>query len=141
MTRDVSSTLREAWDRRAAWGPAEVRRALEAVTAVREEGARPDWDEDAGEGWARVLDDAGVVALVSARLPLVIVRSPLVTADVFGHPEPEVVQVEATDTSLLRADPEALSMAFPEMEHVLGDNQTDFPPEGFTADELWFLTV
>lgn len=46
-----------------------------------------------------------------------------------------------TDTALVRADAEALSTAFPEIEQALADNQTSFAREGFTADELWFLTV
>lgn len=142
MTQDISSALRQAFDRRASWSPREVRRLLEAVIAVPGAATFADWDEDAGEDWARVVDDAGVVALVSARLPIVIARSSLITAGVLGlPPEPEVVPVDATDTSLLRADAEALSTAFPEIEQALADNQTSFAREGFTADELWFLTV
>lgn len=114
---------------------------LSAAIAAIGPTASADWDDDAGEDWARVVGESGVVALVSVRLPIVIGKSSCIAAGALGYPEPEVVPVEAIDSSLLRADPKALATAFPGIEQALADNQTGFSPEGFTADELWFLTV
>lgn len=141
MTQDISHALRQAFERRSSWGPKDVRRLLDAVIAVAGQAAAGDWDEGAGEGWARVVDDAGVLALISARLPIVIGRSSLCASGVLGWPDPETVLVETIDTSLLGADADALATAFPEIQRSLACNQTGFEPQGFTAEELWFLTV
>jgi hypothetical protein len=141
MTRDISATLRRAVDRSATWSSDGVWRVLDDVAGAGGSARTTDWDQDAGEEWGRVVDQEGVVALVSARLPLVFVRSSAVQPDGLRRPVPEVVDVDRTDAIALRATPEALQEAFPEIASVLADAQTDFSPGGFAADDLWFLTV
>ncbi|MEZ4312948.1 MAG: hypothetical protein R3F14_33420 [Polyangiaceae bacterium] len=67
MMQDISNNLERALVARAAG--ALGRSALETLVADVP-GARLDWDEDAGESWARVLQDGNVVAYLWARGPL-----------------------------------------------------------------------
>lgn len=72
MRRDIGDILANS-----AMAPSkrgEARSLLEWLSASVE-GAKADWDEEAGEDWARVLVGTQVVAFVWMRAPLAIVSS------------------------------------------------------------------
>jgi hypothetical protein len=100
-----------------------------------------DWDEDAGEDWARVLTGGKVAVLVSLIGPLAIV-----IGDATGWDRAEagegpggvvVLEVPGLDAVVLRCDPGVLRAAF-------GDRVVDNPAldaDAFSAGDLWFATV
>jgi hypothetical protein len=137
---DISEALRRALAAAAAWSPDDVQRLLRDVSC-EESSREPDWDEEAGEDWGRVVDSDGVVALISGRLPLVIVRASAAHDLRRVDPQVELVVVGALDSKELRADVGSLTKAFPELGPAITDVPSAFTPERFAAEDLWFLTV
>ncbi|MFL6074710.1 MAG: hypothetical protein ACJ73S_15045 [Mycobacteriales bacterium] len=94
-----------------------------------------DWDEAAGEAWGRLVLEGDVVALVSAKLPLMFVAGKV--GSLLGSMEGLVtVEVPALDAPVLQAGLDVLSGLFGSGErfHLLD-------PEGFSANDLWYATV
>jgi hypothetical protein len=99
-----------------------------------------EWDFDAGEAWARVLDGQGVVALISAEAPVMVLRGSEGDPSPALDPRPEILWVGAVDAPALRAELPALLAAFPALEETWGEDP-DLNPDCFAAEELWFATV
>jgi hypothetical protein len=110
-----------------------------ALAIARQFHGSLDWDEDAGEDWARVLADDKVTALVCMTGPLVIVvggatAESLEEPDDLGKAVP-VIKVPEFDAVVLRCDADILHIAF-------GDLATPaLDPNAFSASDLWFSTV
>lgn len=140
MTLTISESLFRAATSASSWSDGRVRSVLaELVSADPSRAA--DWDEEAGEAWARVLDDRGVVAFVSGQLPLLIVRSGTSGSPDLGSDVLEVIEVRAVDDRDLRADRTAIEAAFPELASSLAEDPSLLDPEAFSAEELWYATV
>ena len=71
MTKDLGEVFRVASARSRAWTRDDVWRALKGLTST---GSKVDW-EPGDEQWGRVLDGAGVVGLICARVPVGAVRN------------------------------------------------------------------
>jgi len=112
-----------------------------AREAARGLGGELDWDEDAGEDWARVLTGGKVAALISLIGPLAVVIG---TGARWQPPEADadagavvVIKVPGLDAAVLRCDPGVLRAAF-------GDRVVDNPAldaDAFSVSDLWFATV
>lgn len=139
MIRDVTTALRRAAKARGTWTPEDAGRAAEAVA-----GFEPDrlveWDYDAGEKWARVLDGQGVVALISAEAPVMVLRGSEGDPSTPLDSRLGILWVDALDGPELRTDLPALLAAFPALEETWGED-SDLNPDCFTAEELWLATV
>lgn len=132
---DITPVLDSFISSRPGWQP---ELSVQVASAIaRELVTHLNWDEGAGEDWARVLlkHQAGVMIFMAG--PLVVAsldvaqRVTMVTGDV------PVVTVPALDTAVLSCKAETLRAAF-------GDRVWNHPAldaERFSADELWFCTV
>jgi len=95
-----------------------------------------DWDEESGEEWARVLVDQFVVALVRAKIPLVIVvRGELSLVRQIEHAAVMIV-VDDMDSPSLSATSKSIGHAFQEREV-----SPTLDPSAFSAMDLWFATT
>ena len=152
---DITATMESFIAGKAGWR--RQRGAELARATARQLGGELDWDEDAGEDWARVLTGGKVAVLVSLTGPLAIV-----IGDRTGWSGPEasknsgigeaagvdevagagagavvVIEVPELDATVLRCDPGVLRAAF-------GDRVVDNPAldaDAFSAGDLWFCTV
>lgn len=140
LIRDATDALRHAAERRAEWS---TNQTLELATALSERSSsrKVEWDYDAGETWARVLDAEGVVALVSAEIPLLIVREHEPEPGQAMGPALSILKVTAVDTPDLSTDPVALFDAFPALEGLMAEDPDSMRPERFSAEDLWLATV
>jgi hypothetical protein len=96
-----------------------------------------DWDEGAGEAWARVLDGGRVVVLICMLGPLLIVTGDTAAglADITaGLP---VITVPSIDDEILECRGESLRAAFGEQ----GWDAIGFDMACFSAGDLWYMTV
>lgn len=135
---DISPVLRRAAATVAHWSVGDVRAAATALSSG-ESSRHADWDEEAGERWARVLDDDGVIGFVSGQVPLIIVRSGV--EPFAAEAAVEVVKVNATDADELRADLGAIQEALPELAAAIRDDPTLLNLDAFSAEALWFASV
>lgn len=130
---NIDADLARAWEAASDWSIEAARATADSL--ARSAFAKIDWDDGAGEQWLRVLDDHQVVALVSARLPLVIFEGP--GTAVSGIPgKITVIHVGDLDGAEIAASEEMLTSVFGSADrfHVLDT-------EGFSANELWYATV
>lgn len=140
MTKDITPSLRRAVSKGQHWSRDDVQRTVIEIAGEGSDRSL-DWDEGAGEAWARVVDADGVVAMVYARLPLIVVREEA-SAEIDRLAwNAEMIDVTSVADEDLRADEARLIEAFPELAAHLHDGKPEFSPECFTAEELWFLTV
>ncbi|GIH05281.1 hypothetical protein Rhe02_33480 [Rhizocola hellebori] len=94
--------------------------------------AHVDWDDAAGEDWARFLDGDLVVGYLSRKIPLLFGDS--MFRGVVGVP---VVYVEArSEDPVLWCDASVLHAAFGHCPRLAGLNSNSFSP-----DDLWYATV
>jgi hypothetical protein len=135
LTVDLTPALTEAIRR----GPWSVEGARDlAATLARRTGATVEWDEDAGERWARVLTGRHVLALVRTDLRLVLHRT-----DWAGRPPPDLTSevvltpIENFDECIFEADRQVLRSAFPSL--VSAPESLD--AERFSISDLWWATV
>ncbi|WP_431931218.1 hypothetical protein [Nonomuraea jabiensis] len=127
---DIGDQVRSAASRAAAWGPG----AALDTAALLAPGGAVDWDEGAGESWARALDGDEVAALVSVRLPLLF-APPGRLAGAALPAEVVAVAVDDLDEAVLSCPEAALAAAFG--PGVAGR----LDPDAFSANDLWYVTV
>lgn len=133
MTIDINETLRLAIS--SEQSPPDGLAVLSWLCAALS-GAREDWDQGAGENWARVFINQRVVAFVNMRRPVVVVaaeaRSVVPELRVKGVP---TIMVPNMDTPVLRADRDLIAnLADRQISEVLNEAQ-------FSAEDLVWATV
>jgi hypothetical protein len=132
---DISEDLLKAASMRSEWTRDQGRLlALTLSDSIPDAGL--DWDEDAGEEWARILVEEDVAALVRIRIPLVIVvrQEARRIGGEIGDAAILIV-VDDMDALNLSAQEDSLLMAFPEREL-----SANLDPEEFSSSDLWFAT-
>jgi len=132
---DITAQVQWFIEERARWSPAQGRKLAETMT--RQSGGTMDWDEDAGEGWSRVLVERRVVALICMLGPLVILVGDDTSEMATLTKDLPVIAVPSMDAPILTCDPLTLRAAF-------GDRTWNNPAlnvEQFSAGEFWFCTV
>lgn len=132
---DLSRHFYAATRGRPQWTRDRARSLAESVTASLPN-AQLDWDEDAGEDWARVVVDQWVVALVRIPIPLLLVLRAEARDLSAMDPEVVVVPLDDMDSPDLRASTECILDAFPEREPSPTLN-----PGAFSAMDLWYATT
>jgi hypothetical protein len=140
VTRDITASLRRAMANDKQWSPEEVRGVLSELAGAGTHRSL-DWDEDAGEAWGRVVDDDGIVALVSARRPLILIRDSAAPSAGRLPWEAEIIPVASIEGAQLRADKATLVEALPDIAAQLDDEVSDFSTHRFSAEQLWFMTI
>jgi hypothetical protein len=133
MNRDISTLLTQAMAR--GWSEADAA-ALLADARASLPGITVDWDQGAGEYWARCIRDGRVVAFVGMKWPLVILLASAGDAPDAWRGSVEVLLVEAMDASTLRADSEVLRQFA-----VRQPQSSAFNPKAFSAEDLVWLSV
>lgn len=133
MSTDVSVSLAAAAEGR--WGLAQsVALVSSIVPAI--EGASSDWDEGAGESWARVLVNDQVVAFIWMAGPLVILdasRAGLETELKAAHAQVVLVSNLASD-ELFADKPSVEGLAQRPLSEA-------FDPACFSAEDLVWATM
>jgi hypothetical protein len=100
-------------------------------------GARLDWDEGAGEEWARIADTHGIVALIHLHVPLALVAANHADElDLAKHlPTYSIATVANMDAPILSAHHD-------DLETLAGRKVSSaIDPEEFSANDLWWVTV
>lgn len=101
------------------------------------EGWAVDWDQGAGEAWARVLDGTSPVALVWTAIPFAFVhpRASELRRLLAGSGV-EILELSDFDEPILRLDPDALNevIEFKRWPEVI-------TPSRLSASDLWWATV
>jgi len=92
-----------------------------------------DWDEWAGEAWARLLRDDEVIALLHRRMPLAFVLDAYSDAPASRI---HMIAVSSFSAPMLSASSASLQMAFPNDQFT-----EEFHPHSFSVNELWWETV
>jgi hypothetical protein len=131
--RHLGSGIARALRDRGTWSTTRVEDLVREIahTVV---GSHVDWDLGAGENWARVLLGDDVCALVSAEMPLVILRASL-AGGVDSGPGVEVVTVDnfhAREHEIDAGTAEALGVTVP---------LAQFDRGAFSVMDLWWATV
>ena len=137
MKHDITQILTRAIEASGHWSPARAGEVLECVSASLSE-ARLDWDLDAGETWGRLLVKRQSVIALSSLVPVALLRTP-VDAGVLGILERSGVLAIPTpdwEQREFRADPEVVKQAF-----RISEWSRALDPDGFSASELWWMTV
>jgi hypothetical protein len=129
---NIDGTLRRARSAASGWNPG---RAVEFANQLRSGPvATTDWDSGAGETWARVINNGRVVAFVSVAFPLVMAEASVTL------PNPSdnlaAIVVETLDVSTLTASNHVLNEVFGP-----SDRLEALDLGGFSANDLWFVTV
>jgi len=96
-----------------------------------------DWDEDAGESWARFLRRNNVFIYVRADMPVVIVlRAYASEVESALSGQVVVINVPSMSAQNFSFDVSEIGRLFP--EHIWS---SDVNPNSFSIDELWYTTV
>ena len=95
---------------------------------------KTDWDEEAGENWARVLVNAEVACLLSVNCPLVIVLDRYLPAIAGCVSNAVVVSVDSMETRAYAASRESA-------RRLRGAEPDEIDFAGFSMEELWWATV
>jgi hypothetical protein len=140
--QDISESVRNAVQKKEAWGESSVWRTLElAAHAVPE--STIDWEPEIGEDWARVLTtraDQPLAAYLCARVPIAFVVKDYADEleSLFRTEGVEVVVVADSRKPLFCVDPMALASAF-----SFFDPRADYGIDWncFCAQDLWWATV
>ena len=135
---DVTAKMKSFIAAKAGWRPEQGKELAQVL--ARQFGDGLDWDEDAGEDWARVLEGEKVTVLVCMTGPMAIVigdAASRVFVDTGDADALVVIYVPEFDAVVLHCDAIVLRDAF-------GDRVWDNPAldtDAFSASELWFCTV
>ena len=136
MSDSFSESLRRALHRRDEWSHDRAKRVMQSLLAAVAS-AWLDWDEGAGESWARLLIGDKFAALVSLEMPLVIIRNSLMgyangLSELDGI---EVVPVSGFDDRSYSIDRElAQALQLPRLE-------AEFDTRHFSITEFWWATI
>lgn len=132
---DITATIEAFTVAKRDWRP---ERSVQLAGAIAGRlGSQLEWDDGAGEDWARVLAGGRVVVLVCMLGPLLIVTGDI-AADVAGiAAKLLVISVPSIDDEILECQGESLRAAFGEQ----GWDETDFDMTCFSAGDLWYMTV
>jgi len=97
--------------------------------------AELDWDDGAGEDWARLLDDDQVLAIICMDRPLIFTFHdvPPYNAEVAAL---HCVQVDDIDDVNFSCDLGTLMAVFP-----VGFPMDDWDSDAFSAGDLWWATI
>ena len=133
--KDLTNEISGVTSRGGVWTRNEVLCALSSVCRA-EPNTTSDWDEGAGEGWARILRGDEVIAYVCAWLPWVIARQNVARSAEKSVPEgAQVLEVADMDDADFMIDLDTL-------ERVYGRPITPiFNPRCFSINDLWYATV
>ncbi len=132
---DVTSQLVVSELRRVDWSPDRALDGARAVSArVR---GYTDWDEDAGEGWIRILVGTEVLALVSVAVPIGFIREKSNEGLDLSMSGLDLIAVPHIDARVLTCTRDAIAEAFGES----AASCLALDVRGFSAEELWFATV
>lgn len=129
---DIGDGLRAAISR-GRWSRLAVGQAALALAEIS--GGDVDWDEDAGECWARVLVEGRLVGLISAVIPFAIVDAGLESSN-WGTGGAVVINVEDFDLPDMFCSSEVLVSAFGSSPRLYF-----LDVGGFSANDLWYSTV
>lgn len=134
--RDISHELQRGAEQ-SDWSASRAGEVLRRVSAFVI-GGQIDWDEASGETWGRLLLGNDPAVAVSSLLPVAFVRTPVV-AEVLSVLEIAGVRVILTSDWEQRefsADSEIVKQAF-----GVSEWSAAVDPDGFSASELWWMTV
>jgi hypothetical protein len=136
MTLTLVEALRGAVRRRGEWNRDRAKRAIEYLLAAIA-GSRLDWDEGAGEAWARLVIGDDLAALISLEWPLVLVRASL------EHYTGNGPELEGAETFPVSDFDDRRYSIDDVLTEGLGIVVTDaeFDPRHFSLKELWWATV
>jgi len=127
--------IEEAHRRKGQWDEQDVKDLLRVISCAINE-SQVDWDEG-DELWARVLEGDEVVAIVSAVMPLAILKEPyrnhVSCQELAGSPQ--VYFVDNFEMPAFATSKEALEGLF---ERSLTDNVTY---DSMSINDLWWATV
>jgi len=106
---------------------------------VRGHGITVDWDDGAGEDWARVFDHSAFMAIIWRRGPFAIALTelPAPVATWLEKSGLDVLRVPSFDTPSFRLERSAVPV-------VMGADQwpeDEVPLEGMSIRDLWWATV
>jgi hypothetical protein len=129
---DIGDGLREATSK-GRWSRLAVGEAALALAEMS--GGDVDWDEGAGECWARVIVDGRLAGLISAAIPFAIVDAGLENRN-WGAGGVVIIYVEDFDLPGMSCPVETLASAFGSSPRL------DLLDAGrFSANDLWYSTV
>jgi hypothetical protein len=131
MTRDITAVLQRAMAR--PFSAADATSLLSEVAAMLP-ASQIDWDAGAGESWARCIVGGDVVAYVGMQWPIIILSAAAGVVDASGSAE--TLAVDSTDAAVFRADRGVLAQF-----SIRPPSTGDFNPQGFSADDLVWLSV
>jgi len=132
---DITDIVHGLADAPARWS--QERGAQVAQAFSRHLGLTVSWDEDAGEDWARVIDDRRVRVFVGIRWPVVMVLEPdLSRLQALIPDDVACLVVTDMDERELSASEDSLFAAFGQRAHSAA-----LTPGAFSATDLWFATV
>ena len=134
---DITESLQDAVAASPAWSASVAAETLEDLRHALGDG-RIDWDRDAGEAWGRLMVAARPVVALSALVPLALVSGPVDSRVLSVLERSKVVVIASADWERreLKADPETVKRVFRRTEWSAAVD-----PQGFSASELWWMTV
>lgn len=131
---DISETLAKASLARAEWPETSARNFFKTVAQALQ--ADIDWDEDAGEQWARFIRGNAVVAMAWVPAPLLLAEAELASDLAVMTVGELLVLIPSLGAAEITADRQRLSDLFGERAHSLA-----FDSACFSAEDLWYATV
>ncbi|MEV4324294.1 hypothetical protein AB0J37_18840 [Microbispora rosea] len=108
-----------------------------AATVASHVRGEVDWDEGAGEEWARVILEGESIFMISMAMPFAI-ASLSVPEDAIQNDLIQVVWVPSLGSPVLTCDPEALEAGFGDLK---SRSSVSLAIGGFSAKDLWYITV
>jgi hypothetical protein len=133
---NLTTAFLTAYERKDNWSKADLLRTLRLI-ASKLPFATLDWDEEAGEMWARFLRREDAFIYVRVEMPLIFVLSTYFS-EVESLLRPMVVTL-AVPNMIARnysLDPSEIGRFFP--EHIW---PVEVNPVTFSINELWYATV
>lgn len=137
MTIDLSPSILEAASQREGWSERALESAIGRVLEL-DSGVRIDWDPEAGEHWASLLGEQGVVGFLHTDIPLGIFiggTGEEIARDLSTRGLTTLV-VDGYDEPVYRVSRAAMSAAFP-----YAPLSEEWSGDGVSIHDLWYETV
>lgn len=135
-TIDLTALLIQAYEQRSSWSEETLVSTLHLLGTLFPF-ASLDWDQDAGENWARFLRRNNVFIYVRVDMPVVIVLSTY-ASEVESLFSNKVTVITVPDMAV-----QNYSLDASEIDRLFPENiwSSEVNPDKFSIDELWYTTV
>lgn len=138
--KDMLAVLKRAKEKKVFSGKQEFRQLLQQIQSA-DTSLQLDWDDDAGEEWARLGNSIhGIVCMISTNIGVVFIREAYDFEQIKEVcQELEVVFTKNYASNEWYVDKERLKREVPEIQWYVSEDSVD--ANGFSLEDFYFATI